>query len=47
MMEFQYWNTKIELPTVKSLVKLQGKAGWSGSILVAKAYHFYFQKVKD
>ena len=34
-------------PTVKSLVRLHGCAGWLGSILVAKANHFWFQQGKE
>jgi hypothetical protein len=34
---FHHTNTKIELPTEKSLVRLQGCTGWSESILMAMA----------
>jgi hypothetical protein len=42
---FQYQNTKIYLPAVKSLVRLHGCAGWPGSIMVAKAGQFWYQQV--
>jgi hypothetical protein len=44
---FQYQNTKIELPTILSLVRLHRCTGWPGSILVAKVDYFWFQQINS
>ena len=41
------WKLYIGQPTVQSLFRLHGSAGWSGSILVLKANHFWFLKLSQ
>jgi hypothetical protein len=45
LQEFKYQNTNIELPTVKSVIRWHGCAGWSGFTLVVKANQFLPRQV--